>query len=135
VVDHDRLADLLAQALAKRARDEVDDAAGRVRHDHLDGASGPGLRGRAGGGDEPRDDGKDLDHFLSSSLSLVGVTGNCVTAPGRPSASSIAEAITAPTAFTPASPAPFTPRPLSGLGASSVMSTCTGGISFAVGIR
>src|SRR5207302_1309926 len=63
-----------------------------------------------------------------------GVTGSRVTAPGTPSASSIAEAMTAPTGLTPLSPAPFTPSGLSGLGASSVSSTAMPGASHAVGI-
>ena len=54
-----------------------------------------------------------------SAFSRSGVTGSCVTVPGRCRASSIAEAMTAPTGLAPPSPAPFRPRGLSGLGASS----------------
>src|SRR4026207_1570713 len=39
-----------------------------------------------------------------------GVTGICVTAPGIPMASSMAEAIAAPTPVMPLSPAPLLPR-------------------------
>ena len=56
-------------------------------------------------------------------FSRCGVTGNCVTAPGRRSASSMAEAIAAPTGLVPPSPAPLRPSGLSGLGASSVTRT------------
>ena len=56
----------------------------------------------------------------SSAFNLCGVIGNCVTAPGMPMASSIAEAIAAPTGLAPPSPAPLRPSGLSGLGASSV---------------
>ncbi len=73
--------------------------------------------------------------FRSKAFSRCGLTGSSVTAPGRCSASSIAAAIAAPTALMPPSPAPFSPSELSGLGASSVMSTSTGGTSRAVGIR
>ncbi len=54
------------------------------------------------------------------SFSRNGVTGSCVTAPGMPIASSIADAMTAPTAVMPLSPPPLRPSGLSGLGASSV---------------
>ena len=47
----------------------------------------------------------------------------CVTAPGMPMASSIALAITAPTALMPPSPPPLRPSGLRGLGASSVIRT------------
>ena len=49
-------------------------------------------------------------------FSRCGVTGSCVIAPGMPMASSIAEAIAAPTALTPLSPAPLMPSGLSGVG-------------------
>ena len=68
----------------------------------------------------------------SMSRNRCGVTGSCVTAPGCPSASSIAAAIAAPAALAPPSPAPFTPSEFSGLGASSLISTSIGGISRAV---
>ena len=55
----------------------------------------------------------------------VGVTGRRVTNICWPRASSMAEAIAAPTALIPASPAPLTPSGLSGLGASSVIRTST----------
>ena len=54
---------------------------------------------------------------------------------GTPSASSIADAIAAPTGLAPPSPAPFRPSGLSGLGASSVTRIESSGISRAVGIR
>jgi len=38
--------------------------------------------------------------------SRCGVTGSCVTAPGNPTASSMADAIAAPTPVMPLSPAP-----------------------------
>ena len=44
-----------------------------------------------------------------------GVTGSCVTAPGIPMASSMADAIAAPTPVMPLSPAPLMPSGLSGL--------------------
>ena len=71
---------------------------------------------------------------LKISRIRCGVTGSRVTAPGIPIAASIALAIAAPTALTPASPAPLSPSALSGLGASSVMTTWSAGISRAVGI-
>ena len=49
------------------------------------------------------------------SFSRCGVTGSCVTAPGMPMASSMAEAIAAPTPVMPLSPAPLMPSGLSGL--------------------
>src|SRR6266480_1462673 len=70
-------------------------------------------------------------HRLSSK-SLSGERGISVI--GIPVASSIAEAITAPTGITPASPAPFTPSGLSGDGVS-MWSISMGGISVAYGIR
>src|SRR5262249_2106433 len=63
-----------------------------------------------------------------------GVTGSCVTAAGRPRASSMAEAMAAPTALMPPSPAPLRPSGLSGDGASSRNSTSSAGISRALGI-
>src|SRR5215471_1571831 len=71
--------------------------------------SGAAVRGRAA---LPR----------TSALSRCGVTGSCVTAPGKPIASSIAAAMTAPTPLMP-SPTLLMPSGLSGLGASSVTST------------
>jgi hypothetical protein len=47
--------------------------------------------------------------------SRCGVTGSCVTAPGIPIASSMADAIAAPTPVMPLSPAPLMPSGLSGL--------------------
>src|SRR5260370_384302 len=73
--------------------------------------------------------------FRKISRSRAGVTGNCVIAPGIPMASSIALAIAAPAALMPPSPAPLRPSGLSGLGASSVITTSNGGTSRAVGIR
>ena len=60
----------------------------------------------------------DMAHLLWSMIafSRCGVTGSCVIAPGMPMASSIAEAIAAPTPFTPLSPAPLMPSGLSGDG-------------------
>src|SRR5262249_305344 len=52
---------------------------------------------------------------LKSCFSRCGVPGNCVTAPGIPMASSMADAIAAPTPVIPLSPAPLMPRGLSGL--------------------
>src|SRR5262249_39226028 len=80
------------------------------------------------------------------SFRRCGVTGSCVTAPGTPMASSIAEAIAAPTPVIPLSPAPLMPRRLSGLAAlmrrgwsglvwSSGKMTCTLGSSRVVGMR
>ncbi len=46
---------------------------------------------------------------LISAFSRCGVIGNCVTAPGFSSASSMAEAIAAPTGVMPPSPAPLKP--------------------------
>src|SRR5262249_24072553 len=63
-----------------------------------------------------------------------GVTGSWVKTPGHCSASSMAAATAAPAALAPPSPAPLTPSELSGLGASSLISTSIGGISRAVGI-
>ena len=62
-------------------------------------------------------------------------TGKRVIAPGMPIASSMAEAMAAPTGLMPPSPAPFKPSGLSGDGASSLISTLQAGISRAVGIR
>jgi hypothetical protein len=73
--------------------------------------------------------------FLRIAFIRCGVTGNCFTEPGLPIASSIAAAIAAPTALTPASPAPYRPRELSGLGASAALITSIGGVSRTVGIR
>ena len=58
------------------------------------------------------------NHHLPSMIafSRCGVTGSYVIAPGMPMASSIAEAMAAPTAFTPLSPAPLMPSGLSGVG-------------------
>ena len=50
----------------------------------------------------------------NSRLSRCGVTGSSRTAPGMPMASSIADAIVAPTAVMPLSPAPLMPSGLSG---------------------
>lgn len=50
----------------------------------------------------------------NNSRSRCGVIGNCRTAPGIPIASSMAEAIVAPTAVMPLSPAPLMPSGLSG---------------------
>ena len=47
--------------------------------------------------------------------SRCGVTGSCVMAPGNPMASSMADAIAAPTPVMPLSPAPLMPSGLSGL--------------------
>ena len=55
--------------------------------------------------------------------------------PFPPSASSTADAMTAPTAATPPSPAPFIPSGLQVLRASSVIRTSTSGTSLAVGIE
>src|SRR5581483_1425631 len=52
-----------------------------------------------------------------------------------PSASATAFAIAAPAAAVPPSPAPFAPSGFRGVGASSVTSTSTGGVSPAVGSR
>ena len=54
---------------------------------------------------------------MSKACILTGVTGNRVTAPGRPSASSIGAATAAPAPVIPPSPAPLIPNGLSGLGA------------------
>ena len=80
---------------------------------------------------------RECGHFRSCKIARrrCGVTGSCVIAPGMPIASSMAEAIAAPTALAPPSPAPFSPSGLSGLGASSVISTSSAGTSRAVGIR
>src|SRR6185369_11125084 len=67
--------------------------------------------------------------------SRCGVTGSWRIAPATPMASSMAAAIAAPTAFAPPSPAPLRPMGLSGLGASSEMTTSIAGISRTVGIR
>ena len=50
-----------------------------------------------------------------SSFNRCGVTGSCVTAPGMPMASSMAEAMVAPTPVMPLSPAPLMPSGLSGV--------------------
>ena len=50
-----------------------------------------------------------------SALSRCGVTGSSRTAPGMPMASSMAEAIAAPTPVMPLSPAPLMPSGLSGV--------------------
>ena len=47
---------------------------------------------------------------LRISRSRCGVTGSCVIAPGMPIASSMAEAIAAPTALMPPSPGAFQPE-------------------------
>ena len=65
-------------------------------------------------------------------IPLSGDSGISVI--GMPVASSIADAITAPTGITPASPAPFTPSGLSGDGVS-MWSISMGGISVAYGIK
>src|SRR5262249_7494158 len=82
----------------------------------------------------PQGDGG-VDCSRSISRTFCGVTGSSITAPGTPNAASIAAATAAPTAGAPPSPAPFRPRGLSGLGASSLISTSTGGASRAVGSR
>src|SRR5580700_95478 len=71
----------------------------------------------------------------NSALIRCGVAGSRVTAPGMPVASSIAAAMTAPTPFMPPSPTLLMPSGLSGLGASSVTSTSTAGVSRTVGSR
>src|SRR5262245_52538941 len=73
--------------------------------------------------------------FARISFRRCGVIGSRVMAPGMPMASSMAAAMVAPTGLMPPSPAPLTPRGLSGLGASSVISTSSGGTSRAVGMR
>src|SRR5579885_2875017 len=70
----------------------------------------------------------------SIARSRCGVTGSCVTAPGQPSASSMAAAMAAPAALAPPSPAPLRPSELSGLGASSLINTSTRGTSRALGM-
>jgi CheY-like chemotaxis protein len=65
----------------------------------------------------------------------VGVTGKRSIRTRPPSAASTAEAIAAPAAVMPPSPAPFTPNGFSGVGASSRNSTSTTGSSLMVGIR
>src|SRR5258706_14202393 len=72
-------------------------------------------------------------HARASSTTRCGLRGRRVTS--TPSASETALAIAAPTAAVPPSPAPFTPRGLSGDGASSVMSTSRWGTSSDVGNR
>ena len=63
----------------------------------------------------------------------LGLAGRAETAPGIPIASSIALVIAAPHPTVPPSPAPLTPRGLSGEGASSQISVSTRGTSAAVG--
>src|SRR6266700_7074806 len=82
-------------------------------------------RARQSGRDYPRE----------SASTRWGVIGNVVTPNGKPNASSMADAIAAPTAVTPASPAPLMPSALSGLGASSVKRISTADTSHAVGMR
>ena len=66
--------------------------------------------------------------------SASGLTGSRVTVPGRPSAWSMAEAIAAPAAVMPPSPAPLTPSGLRGLEPPRTTEP-TAGISDAVGRR
>src|SRR3569623_1686859 len=70
-----------------------------------------------------------LRNFLQIALRRCGVTGRARIAPGRSKASSIADAIAAPTGLVPPSPAPLRPSGLSGLGASSVIWIEEGGTS------
>ena len=60
-------------------------------------------------------DGLHCDFPFRICLSRCGVMGSCVMAPGKPIASSTAEAIAAPTPVIPLSPAPLMPSGLSGL--------------------
>src|SRR6516164_3806553 len=65
----------------------------------------------------------DLDAFAhNNGFTRCGDIGSSVTAPGRPSASSMAPAMAPPTPLMPPSPAPLRPSGWSEEGASSVKS-------------
>ena len=94
-----------------RDRPDLQDRQGlppRDRNRKLEKTPGEPLAGSLGFPDQ---------HFPSMiAFRRCGVTGSCVIAPGIPMASSIAVAMTAPTALTPLSPAPLIPSGLSGDG-------------------